>query len=106
MPDSPRTSPGRLLTHPHLTVDIEGLPILVQQFISIDTIYRPPVEWTDGMPNVNRRSTSVEVRWILRDEPTGTENAEIDWHFRLGEHLDAGMTGSSTLGSLAGAQSR
>ena len=38
---------------PHLTVDIEGLPILVHQFISTDTIYRPPVEWTDGMPNVN-----------------------------------------------------
>jgi len=32
-----------------LTVDIDGLPILVQQFISIDTIYRPPVEWTDAM---------------------------------------------------------
>ena len=40
-----------------LTVDIEGLPILVQQFISIDTIYRPPVEWTDGMPNMNWLST-------------------------------------------------
>ena len=50
-----------------LTVDIEGLPILVQQFISIDTIYRPPVEWTDGMPNMNWLSTSNEVRWILRD---------------------------------------
>ena len=68
-----------------LTVDIEGLPILVQQFISIDTIYRPPVEWTDGMPNMNWLSTSNEVRWILRDEAVGTENAEIDWRFRLGD---------------------
>ncbi|MYB98902.1 MAG: multicopper oxidase family protein [Gemmatimonadetes bacterium] len=68
-----------------LTVDIEGLPILVQQFISIDTIYRPPVEWTDGMPNMNWLSTSNEVRWILRDEATGTENADIDWRFRLGD---------------------
>jgi len=68
-----------------LTVDIEGLPILVQQFISIDTIYRPPVEWTDGMPNMNWLSTSNEVRWILRDETAGTENAEIDWRFRLGD---------------------
>ena len=68
-----------------LTVDIEGLPILVQQFISIDTIYRPPVEWTDGMPNMNWLSTSNEVRWILRDEAAGTENAEIDWRFRLGD---------------------
>ena len=68
-----------------LTVDIEGLPILVQQFISIDTIYRPPVEWTDGMPNMNWLSTSNEVRWILRDEATGAENADIDWRFRVGD---------------------
>ena len=68
-----------------LTVDIQGLPILVQQFISIDTIYRPPVEWTDGMPNMNWLSTSNEVRWILRDEAAGVENAEIDWRFRLGD---------------------
>ncbi len=68
-----------------LTVDIEGLPILVQQFISIDTIYRPPVEWTDGMPNMNWLSTSNEVRWILRDRADGAENAEIDWRFRLGD---------------------
>lgn len=68
-----------------LTVDIEGLPILVQQFISIDTIYRPPVEWTDGMPNMNWLSTSNEVRWILRDQASGGENAEIDWRFHLGD---------------------
>ena len=82
-----------------LTVDIDGLPIIVQQFISIDTIYRPPLEWTDGMPNMNWLSTSNEVRWILRDvtgrgaDGAGTrdapgdapENAEIDWRFRLGD---------------------
>ena len=68
-----------------LTVDIEGLPIIVQQFISIDTIYRPPVEWTDGMPNMNWLSTSNEVRWILRDTATGAENDGIDWRFRLGD---------------------
>ena len=68
-----------------LTVDIEGLPILVQQFISIDTIYRPPVEWTDGMPNMNWLSTSNEVRWILRDEAAAAENDEIDWRFPLGD---------------------
>ncbi len=68
-----------------LTVDIEGLPIIVQQFISIDTIYRPPVEWTDGMPNMNWLSTSNEVRWILRDTATGAENDAIDWQFGLGD---------------------
>ena len=68
-----------------LTVDIEGLPIIVQQFISIDTIYRPPVEWTDGMPNMNWLSTSNEVRWILQDTETGAENDQIDWRFRLGD---------------------
>ena len=68
-----------------LTVDIEGLPILVMQFISIDTIYRPPVEWTDAMPNMNWLSTSNEVRWILRDTETGDENDDIAWRFRVGD---------------------
>ena len=73
-------------------MDIEGLPILVQQFISIDTIYRPPVEWTDGMPNMNWLSTSNEVRWILRDTATGAENGEIDWQFRLGDVVKIRLT--------------
>ena len=68
---------GRPVDHELLlTVDIEGLPILVQQFISIDTIYRAPVEWTDGMPNMNWLSTANEVRWILRDVSAGAAEAQ------------------------------
>lgn len=68
-----------------LTVDIQDLPILLMQFISIDTTYRQPVEWTDPMPNMNWLSTSKEVHWILRDTSTGAENMDIDWRFRVGD---------------------
>jgi FtsP/CotA-like multicopper oxidase with cupredoxin domain len=68
-----------------LTVDIEGLPVQVMQFIAIDTVYRSPVEFTDVMSHMNWLSTSNEVRWILRDVDTGAENMDIDWRFRVGD---------------------
>ena len=68
-----------------LTVDIEDLPVQVMQFIAVDTVYRPPVEFTDGMSDVNWLSTSNEVRWILRDVDSGDENMDIDWRFRVGD---------------------
>jgi FtsP/CotA-like multicopper oxidase with cupredoxin domain len=68
-----------------LTVDIEDLPVQVMQFIAIDTVYRSPVEFTDVMSHMNWISTSNEVRWILRDVDTGTENMDIDWTFEVGD---------------------
>jgi len=68
-----------------LTVEIRGLPLPLMQFISIDTTYRSPVEWTDPMADMNWLSTSSEVRWILRDQTTGRENMDIAWRFRVGE---------------------
>ncbi len=67
-----------------LTVDIQDLPIIVMHFISIDTTYRAPVEWTDTMSDMNWIATSKEVRWILRDPATGAENMDIDWNFERG----------------------
>ena len=68
-----------------LTVDIEDLPVQVMQFIAVDTVYRSPVEFTDGMSDMNWLSTSNEVRWILRDVQTGAENMDIEWRFRVGD---------------------
>jgi FtsP/CotA-like multicopper oxidase with cupredoxin domain len=68
-----------------LTVDIEGLPVQVMQYIAIDTVYRSPVEFTDVMSHMNWLSTSNEVRWILRDADTGAENMDIDWRFKVGD---------------------
>lgn len=68
-----------------LSVDVQGLPILLMQFISIDTIYRPPVEWTDPMADMNWLATGREVRWVLREAGTGRENMDVRWTFRRGE---------------------
>jgi SAM-dependent methyltransferase len=32
----------------------------------IDTLFRPPLEWTDAMPDINWVSTAGEVRWTQR----------------------------------------
>ena len=48
-----------------LTTEIQGLPIPVMQFMSVDTVYRPPLEWTDGMADMNWIATGKEVRWVL-----------------------------------------
>ncbi len=76
--DSP---PDKRLT---LTVRTSGLPLATVQFMTIDTAYYAPVEWVDGMPDMNWLSTSKQVRWILRDEATGNENGAIDWHAKQG----------------------
>ncbi len=67
-----------------LTVATAGLPLLTVQFMSIDTAFYNPVEWVDGMPEMNWLSTGKQVRWILRDDATGAENEAIDWHVRQG----------------------
>jgi FtsP/CotA-like multicopper oxidase with cupredoxin domain len=67
-----------------LTVQTTGLPLATVQFMTIDTAYYAPVEWVDGMPDMNWLSTSKQVRWILRDDATGKENMDIDWHVPQG----------------------
>lgn len=67
-----------------LTVQTTGLPLATVQFMTIDTAYYAPVEWIDGMPDMNWLSTSRQVRWILRDDVSGKENMDIDWHVRRG----------------------
>ena len=67
-----------------LTVATNSLPLATVQFMNVDTAYFAPVEWVDGMPDMNWLSTSKQVRWILRDEATGKENMDIDWRVRRG----------------------
>jgi suppressor of ftsI len=73
--------PDKRLT---LTVRTSGLPLATVQFMTIDTAYFAPVEWVDGMPDMNWLSTSKQVRWILRDGATGKENGDIGWHVKQG----------------------
>jgi FtsP/CotA-like multicopper oxidase with cupredoxin domain len=67
-----------------LTVAINSLPLATVQFMNVDTAYYAPIEWVDGMPDMNWLSTSKQVRWILRDEATGKENMDIDWRVPRG----------------------
>jgi suppressor of ftsI len=73
--------PDKRLT---LTVHTTGLPLATVQFMTIDTAYYAPVEWVDGMPDMNWLSTSRQVRWVIRDDATGKENGDIDWRVRRG----------------------
>jgi suppressor of ftsI len=74
-------APDKRLT---LTVHTSGLPLATVQFMTIDTAYYAPVEWVDGMPDMNWLSASTQVRWVLRDDATGRENEAIDWQVRRG----------------------
>jgi FtsP/CotA-like multicopper oxidase with cupredoxin domain len=70
-------APDKSLT---LTVATSALPLATVQFMNVDTAYFAPIEWVDGMPDMNWLSTGKQVRWILRDDATGKENMDIDWH--------------------------
>jgi FtsP/CotA-like multicopper oxidase with cupredoxin domain len=67
-----------------LTLEVNALPLTTVQFMQVDTAYFAPVEWVDGMPDMNWLSTSKQVRWILRDLATGHENMDIDWRVKQG----------------------
>ena len=67
-----------------LTVRTTALPLATVQFMNVDTAYFAPVEWVDGMPDMNWLSTGKQVTWVLRDDATGKENMDIDWHARAG----------------------
>jgi FtsP/CotA-like multicopper oxidase with cupredoxin domain len=67
-----------------LTVKPNSLPLATVQFMNVDTAYYAPVEWVDGMPDMNWLSTSKQVKWILREDATGKDNMDIDWHVKAG----------------------
>ncbi len=78
--DKLRAEFARAPDHEVLTaVEMKDLPIIMLLFISIDTIYRAPVEFTDAMSDMNWIGTSREVRWIIKDKTSGKENMAVDW---------------------------
>ncbi len=68
-----------------LTIRVSDLPSGMIQFMSIDTAYYPPVEWTDVMPMMNWVSNATNTHWLLRDVATGAENMDIDWRIPQGD---------------------
>jgi FtsP/CotA-like multicopper oxidase with cupredoxin domain len=67
-----------------LTLTTSSLPLATVQFMDVDTAYYAPVEWIDAMPDMNWLSTSKQVQWVIRDDATGKENMDIDWHVPQG----------------------
>lgn len=67
-----------------LTLAVSALPLTTVQFMNVDTAYFAPVEWVDGMPDMNWLSTSKQVRWILKDQATGKENMDVVWTAKRG----------------------
>jgi FtsP/CotA-like multicopper oxidase with cupredoxin domain len=45
------------------------------------------IEWEDDMVEVNRMTTPANMRWKIIDRETGTQNAAIDWRFRVGDEV-------------------
>lgn len=70
-----------------LTVTLETgeLPFPMRPMLSLESIYRNPVEWSGTMPEMDWIVTGKNVRWLLRDRATGRENMDIAWRFRLGD---------------------
>jgi len=68
-----------------LTVNIQGMPNGIVSYMTVDTMYFNPVEWNDGMPDMNWVSTAKETRWIMPDVATGKEDMDINGHFKQGD---------------------
>jgi FtsP/CotA-like multicopper oxidase with cupredoxin domain len=45
------------------------------------------IEWEDDMVEVNKLTTTANMRWKLVDKTTGAANAAIDWRFTVGERV-------------------
>jgi FtsP/CotA-like multicopper oxidase with cupredoxin domain len=61
-----------------------GLPLATVQFMDVDTAYYAPIEWVDAMPDMNWLSNNKQVHWAIRDQATGKDNMDIDWHVPVG----------------------
>jgi FtsP/CotA-like multicopper oxidase with cupredoxin domain len=75
-----------------LTLEVEDLPMAIEQSMSLDWVYFNPVEWTGTMPVMNWATSGAEVQWLLRDPDTGAENEAIDWRFRVGDVVKIRIT--------------
>jgi FtsP/CotA-like multicopper oxidase with cupredoxin domain len=45
------------------------------------------IEWEDDMVEVNRLTTTANMRWSIVDRSTGDANAAIDWRLTVGERV-------------------
>ncbi len=76
---------------PHRVLELDlrtrDLPFPLDPLLMWESVYRPPVEWSGTMPDMDWLVTGREAEWILRDPETGAENMDIRWHFPQGERV-------------------
>jgi suppressor of ftsI len=77
---------GRAVDH-ELAVTLQPgeLPFPMRPMLSLESVYRNPVEWSGTMPEMDWIVTGKNVRWLLRDVRTARENMDIAWKFQVGE---------------------
>lgn len=75
-----------------LTLEVDDLPMAIEQSMNLDWVYFNPVEWTGTMPYMNWVTSAPQVEWILRDPRTGAENDAIDWSFAVGDVVKIRIT--------------
>lgn len=75
-----------------LTLEVDSLPMAIEQSMNLDWVYFNPVEWTGTMAHMNWVTSGSQVQWILRDPATGAENEAIDWSFRVGDVVKIRIT--------------
>lgn len=75
-----------------MTLEVEDLPMAIEQSMNLDWVYFNPVEWTGTMPVMNWATSGREVSWVLRDPRSGAENDAIDWAFRVGDVVKVRVT--------------
>jgi suppressor of ftsI len=70
-----------------LTVTLQAgdLPFPMRPLLSLESVYRNPVEWSGTMPEMDWIVTGKNVQWLLRDGGTGRQNMDIAWRFRVGD---------------------
>ncbi len=76
---------------PHHVLELDlrtrDLPFPLDPLLLWESVYRPPVEWSGTMPDMDWLVTGREAEWILRDPDTGAENMDIRWRFRQGDRV-------------------
>lgn len=68
-----------------ITLQAGDLPFPMRPLLSLESVYRNPVEWSGTMPEMDWIVTGKNVRWLLRDARSGRDNMDIVWRFRVGD---------------------
>jgi FtsP/CotA-like multicopper oxidase with cupredoxin domain len=76
-----------LVTQEHTGMDHEAMDHEAMDHEAMDHGTADGIEWEDDMVEVNRLTTTATMHWRFLDRTSGTDSAQIDWHFSVGERV-------------------